>query len=187
MNNPSSARNQSKQSCSTIDSFGLYQFILLICFILFSFSLTAQNNKNTIISAGYSYLTNPNSFWFGANGVEVSAEFLINEEKIGLKIPLQLHFIGDLYLGTGANLKFYTNKGKLRGFLGPNIAIGRNLNRRWADDFIEKEKPYLFLLGNTGLTYNYKNWVVALHARVGYELNYNEPTTNLGLTVGRKF
>lgn len=187
MNNPSSAQNQSNQPNSTIGSFGFYQFVLLICFILFSFSLTAQNDKNTIVSVGYSYLTNPNSFWLGANGVEVSAEFLMNDEKIGLKLPLQLHFVGDLYLGMGANLKFYTNKGKLRGFVGPNFAIGRNLHRNWADDFVEKEKPYMYLLGDTGIAYNHNNWVMAIHAGVGFEFSYKDAISNLGLTLGRKF
>ena len=162
------------------------KFSFIIGLVLCQLHVFAQNSRTTILSVGTSYLTEVNTFAYGLHGVEASAEFLFNDEKMGLRLPINLYFEDDLYLGGGANLKFYLNQGKFRAFVGPEFAAGSRITNKYPEDLVT-ETRYLQVLADAGVAFQTGRIAIALHAGIGREFKHKYFTTNTGLTIGFRF
>lgn len=159
---------------------------LLFSLCLFNLGIHAQESRTTILSFGHAYFTDIEYLTYGIHGIEASAEFLLKEEKIGLRLPLNLYYEEDLYLGGGINLKFYLNKGKFRTFIGPEYSMGKQITNKYPEDFLEKIR-YKQLMVNTGVAYHAKWLSIAVHTGWGREFNYEAYTATSSITFGVKF
>lgn len=165
----------------------LLPFLFLLGLGINTTSVFGQKAKSsTLLSFGYNYLSLVEDFSLGIHGIEASAEFLLHDEKIGIKIPVNLYYEEDLFLGSGINVKFYTNKGKLRGFLGPKYTTGRNVTDIYGDTELTGPIRYHHLTGDIGLAYNSQKMVYALSVGYGKEFKYHDNFLSIGLSVGWK-
>lgn len=139
-------------------------------------SSSDSGSGSEIYSIGYTGIADVN-FSEVISGIEFSSEFLFNNEKIGLRLPLYFYFNDGVYTGGGTNLKFYLNKGVVRGFIGPEIMGVYDFS--YGDGFFQ-------VMGDIGLSINPGIMNITLHGGAGYGFSAGS-VINIGLTVGVKF